>query len=117
MIISINSFERSEEDHKCYYRVNVQYQDWKTTVMKRYSEFLELHQVMKIIRNNTGKSLPKFPTKMRLKTIFGLMSEKSLEHRRQCLDIYMSSLASEDFALRSKYFLDFVNLPVRYRSE
>lgn len=117
MIISINSFEKLP-DHKHYvYHLQIQYKDWSVSIPKRYSEFLELHHVMKVIKRNTGSVLPKFPKKMKIKYFLRLLREQDMQDRRQALENYMKELQSGSIVTHSKYFVDFINLPIRYREE
>jgi hypothetical protein len=117
MNLSINSYERLADQKHYVYHLTVQFNDWSTVLNKRYSEFLELHRVMKVIQKNTGASLPKFPKKMNLKHFLHLFGEQDMEMRRLALETYMKQLESGDVAKHSKFFVDFIGLPMRYREE
>lgn len=117
MIISINSFEKLSDEKHYVYHLTIQYKDWSVTIPKRYSEFLELHQVMKVIKRNTGHTLPKFPKKMKIKYFLRLLSNQDIHTRRQALESYMNELKSGQLVTHSRYFIDFINLPIRFRKE
>lgn len=117
MIISINSFEKLSDEKHYVYHLTIQFKDWSVTIPKRYSEFLELHHVMKVIKRSTGYALPKFPKKMKIKYFLGLLNNQDMHNRRQALESYMKALESGDLVTHSKYFIDFINLPIRYREE
>ena len=115
MILSIISFEKVPDESHYIFHLNVQYEDWNNTISKRYSEFLELHRVMKLIQQNTGADLPEFPKKMKIKHFFRVVSEQDLENRRKSLENYMRELESGEITRHSRYFVDFIGFPMRFR--
>jgi len=117
MIISIISFEKPPDQKHYVYHLQIRYKDWSVTLPKRYSEFLELHHVMKVIKRNTGSGLPKFPKKMKIKYFLHLIREEDMQNRRRALERYMVELEAGRLVTHSKFFVDFINLPIRYREE
>jgi PX domain len=117
MIIRIISFEQIPEEKYYVYHLHIEYKDWSNTICKRYNEFLELHKVMKLIHQNTGASLPDFPAKMKIKQFFHIVTEKDMENRRIALESYMKYLESGEITRHSRYFVDFIGLPMRLREE
>ena len=72
---------------------------------------------MKLIQQNTGASLPDFPKKMKIKYFLRLINEKHLEKRRIELEKYMKELECGEITRHSRYFIDFLGLPMRFREQ
>ncbi|CAG9330587.1 unnamed protein product [Blepharisma stoltei] len=108
---------RSKSDKYYLFQFEVSYKDWNNVVEKRYSEFLELHRVMKLIRLSITQPLPHFPGQMLMKTLFHKVTPKDIEERKAGLENYMNELSKGMCAKNSKYFPDFISLPTRLRDE
>lgn len=117
MNLSILSYEHLSDQKHYIFNLNIQYKDWSSTIQKRYSEFLELHRVMKVVQKNTGADLPRFPKKKKIKQFLRLFTEQDIENRRAALENYMRQLENGEIAKHSKYFVDFIGLPMRYRED
>ena len=117
MNLRILSYELVPDDRYYVFNLNIKYKDWAITITKRYSEFLELHRVMKLIQKNTGAALPAFPKKMKLKYFLRIVTENDMENRRVALEVYMKELERGQITRHSKYFADFLGLPMRFRDE
>ncbi|CAG9314220.1 unnamed protein product [Blepharisma stoltei] len=110
--------EASDKSDKHFiYQFEVKYKDWQVVLEKRYSEFLELHRVMKLIRISINQPLPHFPGQMLFKTLFRKVSSEDIEERKVGLESYMNELSKGICAKNSKYFPDFISLPARLRDE
>ncbi|CAG9313638.1 unnamed protein product [Blepharisma stoltei] len=103
----------SDEKGKPYtaYSLIVIYNGWENTVDHRYSEFLELHRVMKLMRRVFNSPLPHFPGQKLLKAIFHNLSQEDIENRRRKLEDYMNELIMTDCAHHSQYFTEFLGMP------
>ena len=99
------------------YRIDISFKEWRNIVEKRFSEFHELHDVMKLIRKIIKKPISEIPSKMAFKYIFNNITQKDLEKRRNDLENYLKNLEISPCARNSKFFPDFVGLPLRYRDE
>jgi hypothetical protein len=118
MDIAVPSFRevRSDDGSFKVYAMHIRYADWEHIVEKRYSEFLELHEVIKLINKPLGMKLPAFPKKKYWTKIVG-KSQEQLEERRLGLEVYMKELAQTQCARQCKYFIEFLGLPVRLRAQ
>lgn len=116
MEIRIPSFREITSENKNFYvySLHVRYEDWEQILEKRYSEFLELHQVIKLINKNINTTLPVFPKKKYWTKLVGKSSEQ-LEQRRAGLEIYMREIAQTPCAHQCKFFIEFLGMPVRLR--
>ena len=72
---------------------------------------------MKLIRKIIKKPISEIPSKMAFKYIFNNITQKDLEKRRNDLENYLKNLEISPCARNSKFFPDFVGLPLRYRDE
>ncbi|OMJ81869.1 hypothetical protein SteCoe_17570 [Stentor coeruleus] len=117
MELFIPSSQQVREGGKSYYvyKVEVRFAGWKNTLEKRYSEFLELHRVMKLLRRALHSPLPHFPGQHIWKQITGGLSDEDVEERRIELQNYMQALINSECAKNSTYFPEFVNLPENIR--
>lgn len=61
--ITLDNCREVSEGRNTYvvYRLTVRMDTWENVVEKRYSEFLELHRVMKLFRRLLHEPLPRFP--------------------------------------------------------
>lgn len=104
--------ELREPEHYTAYEVAVRTPIWTTTLEKRYSNFLELHRVMKMrYRLVPAEPLPKFPGQKIWKRVFGGLSEADIEERRSTLEDYMRQLEANPCAWDSQYFVEFLHMP------
>lgn len=117
MNIQIPSFRtvKSKRGKYVVYLVQISFYEWVNVIEKRFSEFNELHETMKLIKKVIKKPIPKFLSKMRLKSFFKSLSETDLENRRSGLETYIQSLEITECAKHSKFFPDFCGLSLRYR--
>lgn len=116
--IRIESSRRVETPSTYYiYLVVVELGTWSNTLEKRYSEFLELHKAMKLLKRVFRESLPKFPGQKIWRMVLGGLSEQDVEDRRQRLDGYIKELARTVFARSSKNFADFIGMPSGIRDK
>lgn len=115
--ITIESSRPVEERGKSYvaYLLRVEGQNWDNLVEKRYSEFLELHRVMKLLNRVVVDELPKFPGQMIFKKIFGKITEEDIEQRKQDLQNYLNLLVNTNCARNSAYFAQFIGMPKSVR--
>ena len=118
MEISIPTYREITNETKNFhiYALHIRYEDWEHVVEKRYSEFLELHQVIKLINKSVQQPLPRFPKKKYWTRIIGKSSEY-LETRRACLEEYMREIAITQIAHQCKFFIEFLGVPVRLRDQ
>ena len=104
--------EVREPEHYTAYEVVVRTHQWNSTLEKRYSNFLELHRVMKLrYRLSPVYPLPKFPGQKLWKQVFGGLGESDVEERRSRLEAYMQQLESNPCAWDSQYFIEFLQMP------
>jgi PX domain len=117
MEIRIPSYSEVTLDSKKYvvYHIEVSYRDWTATINKRYSDFYELDEVMKLIQKIIKQPLPQLPSQMILKYFLNKMTPEDIEKRRKDLEIYLQNLEATPCAKHSKFFPEFVGLPLRYR--
>ena len=117
MNIQIPSFRTVKSKRSTYvvYQIHISFYEWENVIEKRFSEFHELHETMKLIKKVIKKPIPKFPSKMRLKSFFKSFSESDLENRRSGLETYIKNLEITECAKHSKFFPDFCGLSLRYR--
>jgi len=117
MELFIPSYREVREDGKNYFvfSVEVRFAGWRNTLEKRYSEFLELHRVMKLLRRALHSPLPHFPGQHIWKQITGGLAEEDVENRRLELQNYMQALINSECAKNSTYFPEFINLPENIR--
>ena len=118
MEISIPSYRQISGDPKSFYvfALHIRYEDWEHVVEKRYSEFLELHQVIKLINKTLNFPLPIFPKKKYWTRIVGT-SHEHLENRRIKLEEYMIEISKTACAHHCKFFIEFLGMPVRLRDQ
>ena len=116
MEITIQNYRQITSERKSYtvYIINIKFLDWQHTVEKRYSEFLQLHQVIKLINKNFMSTLPKFPKKKYWTKIIG-ETQDMLENRRSMLEIYMRELSRNVCSKHCKFFYEFLAMPLRLR--
>lgn len=94
------------------YRVELHIGDWEHICEKRYSDFHELHRVMKLMsRVITTDKLPHFPGQKVFKHLLGSLSDSDLEERRQALERYMQALTRTVSAKSSHFFPEFLQIP------
>lgn len=117
MEISIPSYREVMIDNRTYivYRIDISFREWRNIVEKRYSEFYELQQVMKLIQKIIKKPIPELPSQMIFKFLFKKMTEGDLEQRRVELESYLKELEKSPCSKHSKFFPEFIGLPLRYR--
>jgi hypothetical protein len=117
MELFIPSFRQVREGGTTFYTfsVEVRFAGWKNTLEKRYSEFLELHRVMKLLRRALHSPLPHFPGQKIWKQITGGLGDEDVEQRRLELQNYMQALIYSECAKNSTYFPEFVSLPENIR--
>lgn len=115
--ITIESTRLVEEKGHTYtaYLIRIGTNDWENLIEKRYSEFLELHRVMKLINRVMEDKLPKFPGQMIWKRIFGKLKEEDIEERKRSLQIYINELIHTTTARKSMYFAQFLGMPASVR--
>ena len=99
------------------YRIDIKYQEWRNIIEKRYSEFYELHEVMKLIQKIIKKPIPDLPPQMIFKYLLKKVTSEDLEQRRLDLENYLKNLEQTGCAKHSKFFPEFVGLPLRYRDD
>ena len=116
MQISIPSYREITNETKTFYvyALHIRYEDWDHMVEKRYSEFLELHQVIKLINKSLKSQLPVFPKKKYWTRIIGKTAEQ-LEIRRASLESYIIEISNTACAHHCKFFIEFLGMPVRLR--
>lgn len=117
--ITIESTRLVEDKGNTYvaYLVRIELNDWDHLVEKRYSEFHELHRVMKLINRVIEDKLPKFPGQMIWKRIFGGFKEEDLQERKRSLQNYINELIATDCASTSVYFAQFFGMPLSEREK
>lgn len=117
MELSISGYRQVREGNDSYvvFIIEVKFAGWRTTLEKRYSEFLELHRVMKLLRRALHSPLPHFPGQQIWKQMTGGLSAQDLEERRLELQNYMLALINSECAKNSTYFPEFVSLPENVR--
>ena len=106
---------REGDDIHISFILEVKFAGWWTSIEKRYSEFLELHRVMKLLRRALHTPLPHFPGQKIWKNITGGLSPEDIEQRRLGLQNYMLALISSECAKNSTYFPEFISLPENIR--
>lgn len=119
MNIRIPSY-REFRDHgksRVYYTIEISYKDWSDTLEKRYSELLELHQMMKLRRRVLNHSIPHFPGKLIWKQILNKLSDGDIHKRKEDLEEYLKNLSQTDCASTSPYFTAFFDMPVQFQEE
>lgn len=118
MEISIPGYRQITSETKNFhvYALHIRYEDWEHVVEKRYSEFLELNQVIKLINKTLASTLPKFPKKKYWTRIVGKSAEQ-LENRRASLEEYMVEISKNICAHHCKFFIEFLGMPVRLRDQ
>ncbi|CAG9325442.1 unnamed protein product [Blepharisma stoltei] len=119
MEISIPNFREVKEGPKTYiiYTIEVAFGGWQNTLEKRYSELLELHQVMKLMRRVLSAPLPHFPGQLIWKQVFKKLKPEEVTKRKEDLERYLQELSRTDCATNSQYFMEFIGMPQRVRSE
>ena len=117
MELSIPSYRQVREGNDTYiaFMLEVKFAGWWTSLEKRYSEFLELHRVMKLLRRALHSPLPHFPGQQIWKQVTGGLSPEDLEARRLELQNYMLALINSECAKNSTYFPEFISLPENVR--
>jgi len=104
--------EVREPEHYTAYEVAVRTPLWTNRLEKRYSNFLELHRIMKLrYRLSPALSLPKFPGQKIWKQMFGGLGEADVEQRKSQLEDYMRQLEANPCAWDSQYFIEFLQMP------
>jgi hypothetical protein len=94
------------------YLLRVEAEGFSVVLEKRYSQFLELHRVMKLRYHSQHlEKLPSFPGQKVLKHMFGGLSQEDIEDRRSQLELYMRKLENNANSRESHYFLEFLQLP------
>jgi PX domain len=118
MEISVRSYRQITNESKSFhvYTLHIIYKDWEHIVEKRYSEFLELHKVIKLINKTLKCSIPVFPKK-KYWTRFTGKTPEHLDARRSSLEIYMREISNTVCAHHCKYFIEFIGMPVRLREQ
>ena len=112
LLISIDQTKLvTEPKSHVVYLLRVECNNWQITLEKRYSEFLELHRVMKLLRRIICEELPRFPGKKAWRSFWGKITEEDLEDRRVGLETYTRNLAGTATAIGSPYFVDFFQMP------
>lgn len=116
MEIGIPSFRLITNESKNFhvYSLHIRYEDWEHVVEKRYSEFLELHKVIKMLSKEFNLQVPIFPKKKYWTRIIG-KSPEHLEDRRAALENYMRTISTSASAHQCKFFIEFLGMPVRLR--
>ena len=119
MEISIPSFREMTAGNRSYvvYHIDVSFREWRNIVEKRYSEFFELHEVMKLIQKIIKKPLPELPSQLIFKSFLRKLAPEDIEQRRKDLEEYLRKLELSPCAKHSKFFPEFVGLPLRYRDD
>lgn len=117
MEISIPSFKQVRDDKDTYivFLLIVSFAGWENTLEKRYSEFLELHRVMKLLRRALHSPLPHFPGQKIWKQVMGGLKDQDFEERRIEIQNYMQALVNSECAKHSTYFPEFICLPDNLR--
>lgn len=110
--LRIEGVHRSDDSNVLLYQLRVTAEGFDILLHKRYSQFLELHRVMKMRYHSQHlEKLPRFPGKKTLKQVFGGLSEEDIEERRRGLEVYMRALECNANSRESHYFLEFLQLP------
>jgi hypothetical protein len=99
------------------YLVIVEFGTWSNMLEKRYSEFLELHRVMKLLKRVFNEPLPKFPGQKIWRMMLGGLNEEDVEDRMKRLDEYTKELARTVYARSSKNFAEFIGMPSGVRDK
>ena len=116
--IRVESSRRINSSSPYYlYLIVVEFGTWSNTIEKRYSEFLDLHRVMKLLKRVFNERLPKFPGQKIWRIILGGLNDADVEDRRLGLDDYMKELAGTVFARSSKNFAEFIGMPSGIRDK
>mmetsp|Transcript_7156 Transcript_7156/g.13112 ORF Transcript_7156/g.13112 Transcript_7156/m.13112 type:complete len:130 (+) Transcript_7156:2199-2588(+) len=93
------------------YRVELRIGDWSHVVEKRYSDFHELHRVMKLMSRVINDKLPHFPGQKIFKHLLGSLTEGDIQERRTALENYMRLLTRTVSAKSSHFFPEFLQIP------
>jgi hypothetical protein len=111
--ISIPSFHQVGLGRSSFtiYTIELRVGDWAHTLEKRYSDFHELHRVMKLMSRVVSDQLPRFPGQKIFKNLFGALSEGDRQERRAALEVYMRTLTRTASAQSSHYFPEFLQIP------
>jgi hypothetical protein len=111
--INIPSFHQVGSGRSAFtiYTIELRVGDWEHSVEKRYSDFSELHRVMKLMSRVVSDKLPPFPGQKLFKNFFGSLSETDLQDRRAALEGYMRTLTRTASAQSSHYFPEFLQIP------
>lgn len=119
MEIKVPSSRDITENNKVFkvYQVEVCYRGWEHSFEKRYSEFLELHRVMKLLRRVHNVELPHFPGQMVWKQLFSKLNSEDVELRRRGLETYLQELVGTECARRSRFFMEFIEMPSELRGQ
>lgn len=119
MEIRIPSYREITNGKKSFivFSIDVSFREWRNVVEKRYSEFTELHDVMKLIKKIIKKPIPTIPSQMAFKSLISKLSSDDLEQRRIDLEDYLKMLEQSPCARHSKFFPEFVGLPLRFRDD
>lgn len=113
LTITIDSHREVQDSRENYvaYRVVATIDDWQNILEKRYSEFLELHRVMKMFRRLLHEELPRFPGQKIWRRLVGNFGEADIEERKAKLEAYLSELVNTLCARNSTYFAEFLGMP------
>lgn len=110
--LRVEEARRDEGLGTVVYLLRVEAEGFSVVLEKRYSQFLELHRVMKMRYHSQHlEKLPSFPGKKVLKHMFGGLTPEDIEDRRAKLDLYMRKLENNANSRDSHYFLEFLQLP------
>ena len=110
--LRVEGVRRDEGLGVVVYLLRVEAEGFSVILEKRYSQFLELHRVMKLrFHSQHLEKLPSFPGKKVLKHMFGGLSQEDIEDRRSELEVYMRKLENNANSRESHYFLEFLQLP------
>ena len=118
MEVSIPSYRQITNESKSFhvYSLHIRYYDWEHVVEKRYSEFLELHKVIKMLSKENDLAVPNFPKKKYWTRLTG-KSQEQLDSRRLDLESYMIEVTRQPYAHSCKFFIEFMGMPVRLREQ
>lgn len=110
--LRVEGARREESLGTVVYLLRVEVEEFSVVLEKRYSQFLELHRVMKLRYHSQHlEKLPSFPGKKVLKHMFGGLSQEDIEDRRSQLEVYIRKLENNANSRESHYFLEFLQLP------
>lgn len=112
LMLRVEGARREESLGTVVYLLRVEAEEFSVVLEKRYSQFLELHRVMKLRYHSQHlEKLPSFPGKKVLKHMFGGLSQEDIEDRRSQLEVYIRKLENNANSRESHYFLEFLQLP------